>query len=968
MKRLISLSLMLLMVLSLFLTPPVAQAAETPGDQYYRSQLATAEARSIYNALEAMRNSGYMKNGVYTIDLVKDGYLENRTYGKDQLMADFTAARDAFMLDNGALFYVDFDKLSLSVTQSGGNSSITLGVGRDATYFRQGFDANTVGSMIRAFDAKVDAIASSALREETMSQRVRAAFDGVIGATEYRLEKDAAAANVNYVRTPYGALVRGQAVCEGYARALKAVLDKMDITNVLVQGTFADGGYSGLHMWNYVQMDNGRWYLLDATMEDGLRTSTNVAQSDDFFLKTALDGVTACYQPEGKISLSAQSFAFRYPDLGAVAYEDLTNAFTAQDIGDSKKNVSYKGKGIRATRATGKYILSSYDPATQGWFYYENFVKSMANITSGEDPDALMSDQDGYFTDIFSMAYFAVTEKAPPSGSVSTDKAYYTYYHGEEFIEDVSQVDKAIALTKAPPYIVERTPADSRVQAGKSYKVTLKYSEPLQKANSSQEPGMKLSADLGSVSDFHWETGSDTVTFTLTTGQSYGFNMIYHLTPENLVSVGGGVPSGTSFHVLHIPVFTCPKVTNGINKIHSDIPALITDSNLAENDWKDENGNPIANYASNRLALVASPIPETSEVEGQVTQSSMKEAINELLPAGNTVKAAQTFDISLTLCSSQVDYITGKRVKVFVPFPAGYSYDSLSNTTFKAYHFDKDGKAEEIDCVVTESGIIMMCNKFSPYAVIATEKVAETSKKVMLYSDGNGAYLDSNGETLELVEVPTGSSVEISVTAKDGYAIESILVNGQTVSTKARNVRTVGQQTTITLSDSELMESGNVVETTFALADVQAGGTELVVGTSIPQGVTLTAPAGGWVEDQENAFVVASETPCVVLISENDGRTYTRLSGAAGETAYTFTATITANTTITVLYAGDIDGNGKLDNTDVVVLKSFYLGKTAGDSRTRIVGDLNGNGSVDNTDVVKLKAASLGKEVLPWNP
>ncbi len=968
MRRLISLSLALMMVLSLFLVTPVAQAAETTGGGYYRRQLATAEARGIYDALEKMRDTGYMKNGVYTVDLVAEKYLQNKFYEKNVLMADFIAARDAFMLDNAALFYVDFDKLSITASQSGSNYSITLGVGRDSTYFRQGFDANTVGTMIRAFEGKVEAIATSALKQETMSQRVRAAFDGVIAATSYALEKDAAPANVNYVRTPYGALVRGQSVCEGYARALKAVLDKMDIENVLVQGTFADGSFSGLHMWNYVRMDNGRWYLLDATMEDGLRSSTDVPDSDDFFLKTALDGVVACYQPEGKISLSAQSFTFRYPDLDTAEYEDLTNAFTAEVIDNRTQKVSYRGKGILKTKETGKYILASLD--NQKWYYYENYVKLFIVLNTDQDPSDLMNDQDGYFTDIFSMSYFAVTEKAPPAGEpyIGMDyDAYQDYVHGRQYIKEISQVAEAVEYSKRAPYIIEKTPSDSRVKAGDVIDVTLKYSEPLQLANSGSEAGIRLTSpnNLGSVSGFSWN-GTDTITFKLTIGQSYGYNTIYHVTPVNLVS-GGMAPAGTSFYVLNTPVFSCPKVASSISNIHSNIPALITDSNLAENEWKDENGNPIANYASNRLALVASPIPETSEAEDQITQETMKEAINELLPGGSTVKAAQTFDISLTLCSGQVEYITGKRVKVFVPFPTGYSYDSLKDTTFKAYHFDKNGNAEEIDCVVTESGIIMMCSAFSPFAVIATQKVEEDARKVMLYSDGNGSYLDSQGETLELVKVPSGQSVDITVTAKEGYTIESILVNGKSVSTKARNVRTVGQQTTITLTDSELLDSGNVVETTFALANVQAGGTDLVVGISVPAGVTLTAPDGGWVEDAQNSFTVAGETPCVVLISENDGRTYTRLTGAAGETAYTFTTTITASTTITVLPAGDINGDGSLTNADVTTLNAIWLGKRATDSLSRLLVDTNGDGKVSNADVTRLNAAYLGKRPMEWN-
>lgn len=57
-------------------------------------------------------------------------------------------------------------------------------------------------------------------------------------------------------------------VCESYAEAFKVLCDKADIPCVIVNGT-ADNGYSKSgHMWNYVQMDNGKWYAVDVSWND----------------------------------------------------------------------------------------------------------------------------------------------------------------------------------------------------------------------------------------------------------------------------------------------------------------------------------------------------------------------------------------------------------------------------------------------------------------------------------------------------------------------------------------------------------------------------------------------------------------------------------------------------------------------------------------------------------------------------
>jgi hypothetical protein len=60
------------------------------------------------------------------------------------------------------------------------------------------------------------------------------------------------------------ALFAGKADCLGIAKALKLLLDTMDIDNLIVNGTAKYGGESGRHVWNIVLM-NGKYYHVDAT-------------------------------------------------------------------------------------------------------------------------------------------------------------------------------------------------------------------------------------------------------------------------------------------------------------------------------------------------------------------------------------------------------------------------------------------------------------------------------------------------------------------------------------------------------------------------------------------------------------------------------------------------------------------------------------------------------------------------------
>lgn len=69
-----------------------------------------------------------------------------------------------------------------------------------------------------------------------------------------------------------------EVVCEGYAKTFKAICDAYDVPCIIVTGQGVTSSGSEGHMWNYVRMDDGNWYLVDCTWDD---------QSDlltDFFL------------------------------------------------------------------------------------------------------------------------------------------------------------------------------------------------------------------------------------------------------------------------------------------------------------------------------------------------------------------------------------------------------------------------------------------------------------------------------------------------------------------------------------------------------------------------------------------------------------------------------------------------------------------------------------------------------------
>ena len=75
-------------------------------------------------------------------------------------------------------------------------------------------------------------------------------------------------------------------VCESYAKIVKLLCDRFSIPCVLMTGgssTASDGSSVVDHMWNMVQMENGQWYLVDATWDDqasGVYTTYFLAGSE----------------------------------------------------------------------------------------------------------------------------------------------------------------------------------------------------------------------------------------------------------------------------------------------------------------------------------------------------------------------------------------------------------------------------------------------------------------------------------------------------------------------------------------------------------------------------------------------------------------------------------------------------------------------------------------------------------------
>ena len=169
--------------------------------------------------------------------------------------------------DNPRLFYVTEGYSSKCNAEGPSYSDVLLTVTLCPTY------RDTVTQTeIRAFNDQADKLVALASGYETPLEQTLFLHDylmdhvtynwGIATAGDSEEEQAAAqeAADPMFF-SAYGALVDGDAVCQGYALAYRLLLNELGIPCITVASAQMN------HMWNLVEL-NGRWYHVDVTHDD----------------------------------------------------------------------------------------------------------------------------------------------------------------------------------------------------------------------------------------------------------------------------------------------------------------------------------------------------------------------------------------------------------------------------------------------------------------------------------------------------------------------------------------------------------------------------------------------------------------------------------------------------------------------------------------------------------------------------
>lgn len=166
------------------------------------------------------------------------------------------------------------------------------------------------------------------------------------------LSKSIDYAEGTHAHNPYGAIVNGVCVCEGYAEAFKILCDREEIPCICVVGNTPQG----FHKWNMVQMEDNQWYLVDVTWNDNTESqdapyvfysyllSGSGTKAPYFSNSTVADSTV--HVPTGKYFAEAET-SLTYPALSTDTYGIGLLKYGAPDVQfDAENGVIMVGKDV----------------------------------------------------------------------------------------------------------------------------------------------------------------------------------------------------------------------------------------------------------------------------------------------------------------------------------------------------------------------------------------------------------------------------------------------------------------------------------------------------------------------------------------------------------------------------------------------------------------------------------------------
>lgn len=490
--------------------------------------------------------------------------------------------------------------------------------------------------------------------------------------------------------------------------------------------------------------------------------------------------------------------------------------------------VSYKGMGYQeAVDQEGVYILTRFYQFMPGvgtdvagaWGYSDPKPFTMPQL---EDALIIASASSKYIE-------FAITKKEPVGPLYGENltaeelKRNWTFQGTEsDFLVSTGKLYNPKGTYVPSPFAKKLTPSNTGyISMDKKHHITAEFNEKL-KVIDGQTVGYKLTvkdgwsaAEKSKIENFTWD-GDRTVEFDLTPSRMLADNYAtYNIQVTGLQGEGSlKEPDSFSYDVKK-RIAICAYRPQGIYLTLGAKPVLLEEGDLSYNNWQTEDGKKLTDVVDKIKLVATKPVLQSEQPAKQADQ--MIEEIKDQLEPGSKITKSATYDIRLTHCNHNVIH-TGNSVRFFIGFPEGFSPEQ-GGVTYKAYHFRKDENgglvAEEISCVVTDVGLMVTCNAFSPFAIVEVQDPTGappvTQKLFVMNSKGGDVEIENNRGDKICELTGKEDAKTISIKAKDGYSISKIYL-----SDKGERRVTNSKSMKLTLKYEDLAGCNNILDVTFA--------------------------------------------------------------------------------------------------------------------------------------------------------
>jgi hypothetical protein len=192
-------------------------------NKYFYNQL-EEYSKIIYKAFET--NKENMKTGTYKVELGNNfTSLLNQDNGQEQLGDYYQSAIEAYTYDNPDVFYLSPNKMYLNIE--------TTTKGNNVSYYVYVDSGNEKNYLIDEFSSKeqIDSAISQVeqVKNQILQNKKSDTYNNIKMVHDYlveNIEYDTTISKEN-IYNIYGAMVNHEAVCEGYARSFKYLMDAL---------------------------------------------------------------------------------------------------------------------------------------------------------------------------------------------------------------------------------------------------------------------------------------------------------------------------------------------------------------------------------------------------------------------------------------------------------------------------------------------------------------------------------------------------------------------------------------------------------------------------------------------------------------------------------------------------------------------------------------------------------------------